>query len=516
LKKIMIALLALALLGGGGYIAFGRGQAAEPTPVAAAAPVQASDQVMAEAKVVPARSAALSLSTGGMVAAVLAQEGDLVAAGQVIARLDDAEQRAVVASAETKLQQAKASLEKLLAGATPEEIAASEAQLRAAEAQFRQTQGSVTKEDVRATQAQLAQAQAQLARLKGGPKDVDVRSAQAALDQARINLQAQRDQLSANKTNAQIQLAQASDALVQAQTRYSTAKWNWQHVQDNGTDPLNPKMTGPDGRTVANKLNSAQKQQYHDAFIQAEAALHSAEQAVTQAQVAYDSARQAEISGIAAAEQQVVASQASLDRLHTPAEADQVASANAQLAGAQAELVRLKGDQRGGALDAAQAQVDAAQANLAHLKAGAPESELVLARAQVASAEAELNLARLRLAELELKAPFAGTIAALDLRAGEYVAPGAAVARLADISAWQVETSDLTELSIAKVREGAPVIMTFDALPGLELAGKVARIKEYGESKQGDITYTVVIAPDHPEARLRWNMTAAVKITPAK
>jgi HlyD family secretion protein len=516
LKKILIALLALALLGGGGYIAFGRGQTVDPAPVAAAAPVQASDQVVAEAKVVPARSAALSLSTGGVVAAVLAQEGDLVTAGQVIARLDDAEQRATVASAETKLQQARASLEKLLAGATPEEIAASEAQLRAAEAQLRQTQGSVTQEDVRASQAQLAQAQAQLARLKSGPKDVDVRSAQAALDQAHINLQAQRDQLSANKTNAQLQLAQASDALIQAQTRYSTAKWHWQHVQDNGTDPLNPKMTAPDGQTVKNKLNSAQKQQYHDAFVQAEVALHSAEQAVTQAQVAYDTARQAEINGLAAAEQQVVASQAGLERLHIPADADQVASANAQLAGAQAELARLKGDQRSGALDAAQAQVDAAQANLAHLKAGAPESELALARAQLASAEAELNLARLRLAELELKAPFAGTIAALDLRAGEYVTPGATVVRLADISAWQIETSDLTELSIAKVRAGAPVTMTFDALPGVELAGEVARIKEYGESKQGDITYTVVIAPERQEAQLRWNMTAAVKITPAK
>jgi HlyD family secretion protein len=515
LKKIIIALLVLASLGGGAYFVLGRGQA-PAAPVAVAAPVQASDQVVAEAKVVPARSAALSLSAGGVVAAVLAQEGEQVAAGQVIARLDDAEQRAMLASAETKLQQARASLEKLLAGATPEELAASEAQLRAAEAQLRQTQGSVTKEDVRATQAQLAQAQAQLAQLKGGPKEVDVRSAQAALDQARINLQAQRDQLSASKTNTQIQLAQASDALVQAQTRYSTAKWHWQHVQENGTDPLNPKMTGPDGRTVANKLNSAQKQQYQDAFVQAEAALHSAEQAVTQAQVAYDSARAAEVSGIQAAEQQIAASQAGLDRLHAPADADQVASANAQLASAQAEMARLKGDQRGGALDAAQAQVDVAQANLARLQTGAPESELAVARAQVASADAELNLARLRLAEMELKAPFAGTIAVLDLRAGEYVAPGAAVAQLADISAWQVETSDLTELSIAKVRAGAPVTITFDALPGLELAGKVARIKQYGESKQGDITYTVVIAPERQEAQLRWNMTAAVKIAPAQ
>jgi HlyD family secretion protein len=465
---------------------------------------------------VPARSAALSLSIGGVVAEVLAQEGDRVQAGQVIARLDNAQQQARVAAAETKVQQSQASLDKLLAGATEEEIAASEAQLRAAQAQLRQTQGSVTAADVRAAQAQLTQAQAQLAKVKSGPKDVDARAAQAQLDEAATNLQAQRNQLSANKTNAQIQLGQSSDALVQAQTRYSTAKWNWEHVRDNGTDPLNPKKPGENGKQVANKLNNAQKQQYQDEFVQAEAALHSAEQAVQQAQVAYDTARQAEINGIASAEQQVAAAQANSDKVKAPADADEVAAANAQLANAKANLTRMNGDQRGGALDAAQAQVEAAQANLARLRSGAPESELAVARAQLASAEAELKLAKLELADMTVKAPFAGTIAALDLRASEYAAPGTVVARLADIAAWQIETSDLTELSVAKIREGAPATITFDALPGLELPGKVSRIKGYGESKQGDITYTVLVTPDRPEAQLRWNMTASVKIEPAK
>jgi HlyD family secretion protein len=239
---------------------------------------------------------------------------------------------------------------------------------------------------------------------------------------------------------------------------------------------------------------------------------------VQQAQVAYDTARQAEVNGIAAAEQQVAAAQAGLDKLHAPADADQVAAANAQpqLANSQADLARMKGEQRGGALDAAQANVDAAQANLARLQAGAPESELAVARAQVASAEAELNLARLQLAEMALKAPFDGTVAELRLKAREYVAPGALAIRLADISSWEIETSDLTELNVAKIREGAPVAITFDALPGLELPGKVTRIKGYGESKQGDITYTVTVTPDKPEGRLRWNMTAAVKIEPVQ
>ncbi len=80
--------------------------------------------------------------------------------------------------------------------------------------------------------------------------------------------------------------------------------------------------------------------------------------------------------------------------------------------------------------------------------------------------------------------------------------------------AWQVETTDLTELSIAKVQDGDAVMLTFDALPGLELPGKVQRVKGYGENHQGDIVYRVIVQPDRLDPRLRWNMTASVAITP--
>jgi HlyD family secretion protein len=86
------------------------------------------------------------------------------------------------------------------------------------------------------------------------------------------------------------------------------------------------------------------------------------------------------------------------------------------------------------------------------------------------------------------------------------------VVQLADLSGWQIETTDLTELSIVHVTEGSPATITFDAVPGLELSGKVTRIKAIGESKRGDVNYTVTITPDRPDARLRWNMTASVTI----
>ena len=137
-----------------------------------------------------------------------------------------------------------------------------------------------------------------------------------------------------------------------------------------------------------------------------------------------------------------------------------------------------------------------------------------MAAAEVQSAQAALTLAQAALDATELRAPFAGTVAAIMPKAGEYVASGAALVDLADMAAWQIETTDLTELNVVSVRAGSPAEMTFDAIPGLKLPGTVSRIRALGENRQGDITYIVTVKPARHDARLRWNMTASVTIAP--
>ena len=510
-KSLIVVAVVLATVGAGCSSAPGGGGAAatttQPAPTTRAA---AEGMLAAEARVVPVHSAALSWPSGGVVAEVLVAEGDRVQSGQPLLRLDQARAEATVAQAEAGLARAQATYEKLRAGATPEEIAVVEAALHAAQAELRQTTGSVTPADQTAAQAQIQQARAHLADLQAGAAGTDLRAAEAQLAQAQASLTTQRDQLSAAKTNAQLELARATSALTQAQSQYATALQNWQYVQDTGADPTNPSTTNSAGQKVKNKLNDTQRQQYYDAYVQAQAALHSAETAVQQAQVAFDAARLGEVSGIQTAEQQVASSQAGLDKLHAGASADELAAARAQLASSQANLDKLRGDQRSGALEAAQATVDQAKASLDKLRVGASKSDLAVAAAEVQSAQAELKLAQVVLSETELRAPFAGTIAALDAKVGEYAAVGKPVVQLADLSAWQIETTDLTEQNIVRVREGSQATVTFDAIPDIELSGRVNRIRGLGENKQGDITYVATITLDRQDPRLRWNMTASV------
>ncbi|MFL5807013.1 MAG: HlyD family secretion protein [Roseiflexaceae bacterium] len=512
MKKYIIGLIVLALLGGGAYLYLGRGAAdvAAPQTAQAAPAVEASNQTIAEAKVVPIRSAALSLASGGMVAEVLVKEGDQVKAGQVLARLDDADLKLNLEQARVDLKQARADEQALVKGATPEQIAAAKARIAQAQGQYQQAAGSVTKADIAAARANLAAAKARLAALDAG--HTDARTAELALQQAQTQLQARRDQLSAAKTDAQLQMEQRVHDLTGAQSAYATAKHNWEYVQESGRDPSLVTINPQSGKKSHLKLDDKQKQQYHDAYVQAEAAMHSAEAAVRQAQVDYDAARQAEASGIQAAEQDVAGTQDQLDELRAGGDSQQLATARAQVAGAQAELNRLTGASRSGDLEAAQAGVAITEAELARITADPDAGELARAEAAIARAELAIKQAQRAIDLATLTAPFAGTIASLDLKVREYIAPGAPVVQLADINGWQIETADLTELNVVSVHEGDAVTVTFDAIPELKLPGTVSRIKGFGENRQGDITYKVVVAPDQQDARLRWNMTATVSI----
>jgi HlyD family secretion protein len=105
-------------------------------------------------------------------------------------------------------------------------------------------------------------------------------------------------------------------------------------------------------------------------------------------------------------------------------------------------------------------------------------------------------------------------VARIDLDVGGLAGPTSPAIVLADLSSWRIETEDLTELEVVKLREGGAVTVTFDALPDVSLPGTIMQIKPQGSNRQGDIVYTVVVALQKEEARLRWNMTAVVTAMP--
>lgn len=165
-------------------------------------------------------------------------------------------------------------------------------------------------------------------------------------------------------------------------------------------------------------------------------------------------------------------------------------------------------DQADAGIDSARAQRTAAQAALRIAEAG-----LEAAKADEERAKVTVSSTTLAADRLKVTSPIAGTVVSIEPAVGDLTQPGAVVARVADLSGWRFETTDLSETSIARVREGSAATITVDGLPGVEIKGAVESVGGYGSASQGDIVFRVVVAPagDVPVG-LRWNMTVTIEI----
>ncbi len=220
--------------------------------------------------------------------------------------------------------------------------------------------------------------------------------------------------------------------------------------------------------------------------------------------------------------QEELAAQQALDALTANAE---VNLANSRLAEVQAQTAL---DEAQAAFDleetdASAADLEAAKAALALAKDtfkrvdsgdGVDPDEMEAAQARLTSAVSARKSAEALIDAHTLKASMAGSVVDLDLLPGQQVAAGTPVLTLADFTGWVVKTNNLTEVEVVEVEVGQVVKVIFDALPDVALSGEVTHINARFEEKRGDVTYTVVVQLDQPDARLRWGMTAAVQFVP--
>ncbi len=456
--------------------------------------------ISATGQVEPRLQSELAFPAGsGRVKAVLVTEGDVVAAEAPLVELESRQTAAEVAAARAAVAVAQADLQALTEGATTEQIAAAQAEVAAAQASLVQIQGSVTATDLEAAQTAVEEARARLALLEAGPGNEEVTRAQTTLTGARADLERHRANLAAAKEQARRAAKEQANAVRDAQTAYSAAYWDLEHVKDNETDP----RTG-------RPLNEIEQQDFANAFDTAARALANAEQALAQAVTTYEAAQQDERSGLDSAEAQVAAAEADLDALLAGSDADELAAARAQLARAQAEVARLTGAQRQGALDAQQANVAAAQSRLDQLLTDPKASDLARAEARLAQAQAQLEQAEIRLAETILQAPFAGTVAAVNVTPGEAVGQVPPIV-LIDTERYLVKVT-VDEVDVARVAVGQPVDVLIDALGEPLLAGEVQNIEPLPQSDQGVTAYRVTIEIMPDERTLKAGMTASATI----
>lgn len=129
---------------------------------------------------------------------------------------------------------------------------------------------------------------------------------------------------------------------------------------------------------------------------------------------------------------------------------------------------------------------------------------------RVAQAERALTDARQALADCYIRAPFAGTVAKVNVKRGDTVSAGTAVVTV--ITAERIAKITLNEVDVAKVKVGQKATLTFDAVPDVSVAGAVADVETIGTASQGVVSYGVEIAFADSDARVKPGMSVSASI----
>ncbi|WP_045245980.1 efflux RND transporter periplasmic adaptor subunit [Thermus filiformis] len=156
-------------------------------------------------------------------------------------------------------------------------------------------------------------------------------------------------------------------------------------------------------------------------------------------------------------------------------------------------------------LENARASLEAAREALrlreAQLKEDLRSQEAALAQARLALEEARSNLAKAR-----VTAPVDGVVLSVAQNPGAQVGPTTPLLTLGDLSAFRL-VLEVDETEIARVKEGLPVEVSLEGLPGETLRGRVEAISPQGEVVNNIPVFKVTVRLP-PDERLRPGMSA--------
>ena len=152
----------------------------------------------------------------------------------------------------------------------------------------------------------------------------------------------------------------------------------------------------------------------------------------------------------------------------------------------------------------AQSRLDDARREYERLLKGEDSAEVAAARARVEAAQATLNQAY-------IVAPFDGTITQTSLSIGDQVTAGGTGFRIDDLTSLLVDVQ-VSEVDINNVTVGQNASLTFDAILSQEYQGVVVQVGQAGETIQGVVSFTVTVELTDANELVKPGMTAAVNI----
>jgi RND family efflux transporter MFP subunit len=486
----------------------------------------------------------LNFKMAGTLSEISVTEGDEVTSGQILAKLDDKSAKTQVDQAQAALSSAVSNLNKILAGASPEDIQISEETVNNAKISYenakRDYDALVAKlasdidtyeKAVTAAETALADSQKNLENTKVY-YDQAVTNAESSaitsmetnlllgdivLNNINYNLSIVRSGLSANQqevyaadndrlaainlsTAAKLALATAKNtnnssdihsALSQSISTLNKILTSLSHLLSAASSAA---ASNTSELTTVETLKTSIKADQTSAST-ALAAIQSDEQSLINAENTYQTEVDTYQAAVNTADNNLTTARANLSVAE--------ASKNVQLASSQASI-----DSALGAYNLAKAQLD--------YKTAAPRTvDVSYYRAQIAQAKASLDFYKNQLEDYTLKAPTDGKITFVNYSAGEQTSLTKAVVSMLGKNKFYVEV-DIPESDIAKVKIDNPVEITLDAYSDdIKFQGKVILIYPAETVIQDVVYYKVKVEMNDSAYEIKTGMTANCDILTA-
>jgi len=476
--------------------------------------------------------------TSGRLLRFVVEPGQRVAAGQVVARLDDGgSASAAVVAAENELASARLELAQRRsqdpgrgASASAAELEAARLAVGAARSRVALLVGPRRPADLQAAQLDYERARADLASLQGSPTDraeaISLAEQRVAVAQGKLDrilsphaadiAAAEADVKSAEAALAALLRpppAPAAEVVAAAEQAVAVARQNVALARAGGTPA--------DVSAAQLELFRAQAEL---AALTRPAAAPAAED-VAAATAVVDSARAKRArlveapdpSDVAAARLELAQASADLRRLRAGPSPASLTAARTAVETARARLRQAHGPSHAADVRTARLEVARAEAELAVLRArGRPASatEIELAQLKVEAGEARLAAALLAERQLIVETPVAGTVAALLAAPGAPVNPQTPLAAVVDLEHLAVDV-DLSEFDVVRLKPGMRANVSVDALGGESFPGRVAFAALSGVNSGGVVTFPVRVTIDDAEG-LRPGMNVSVRVFVAR
>lgn len=170
-----------------------------------------------------------------------------------------------------------------------------------------------------------------------------------------------------------------------------------------------------------------------------------------------------------------------------------------------------------GEMESASAELATAQAVLETARANQDQVALQQRQIEIAAADVKQQEAALRVAQVTLdhsliRAPIAGTVVELPIKAGELMQPGSVAARITRLDALYVK-AQIDEVDLSRLQVGQAAEIQFDTQPNMKYAATLFEISPaVSVEKLKSRNVTVKLRLAEPPPFLRPGMSADVEI----